>query len=427
MLCRALEDGDADGDHRGRERGRARETEMDDDEEQREDGDDEEARRVKEMERPDDLVRDPRAGLRRKDGRAEADADAEQHERAPSDALLRFLPRHDADAWQHHERDGDDRRRGRVKRVEFFLRRPEEQQDAREDHELLFVAAHGAERLELVRDLFLAALNLVHFRRHHLQQDEIQQRAHDDGERRGSDEPVEPADRRSELLLDEAERDHVLRSGRLNADVPDGISLRDGDEHDGGELALARNAEDGDDAHDDRHHATDARRRARHEEAQHEAREDDAGKDVVRPRADLREDEERDALVEPRLHHGGRDEHRRADERERRRREAGERELQARRRAEHLRRVRHVGRRAQEERHERDDDARRDRIRDSLGHPDDDGENEDADHAVAGRREVGGRRQHEDSEQHEDGDGEAHPMERALRFSLCHDEYPPST
>ena len=255
MLRRALQHGDADRDHRGRKRRRAREPEMDDDEEERHHGDDGDGRRVIETEMLHDLLRDPRARFRREDGRTEADADAEEHERAPADARLHFLPRHDADARHHHERDCDDGRRGRIERMDDLLRRPEEEQHDGDDEQFLLIGLHRAERRELLRDLLTSARDLLHLRRHELQEDEIEQSAHDDGERRGRDEPVEPADGRAELFLDEAERDHVLCGCRLDADVPDAVRLRDRDEHDGGELALPRHAEHGDDAHDDRHHA----------------------------------------------------------------------------------------------------------------------------------------------------------------------------
>ena len=78
-----------------------------------------------------------------------------------------------------------------------LLRRPEEEQDDGDEHELLLIRLHRAERRELLCDLLLAARHFIHLRRHELQEDEVEDDAHDDGERCGRDEPVEPADRRT--------------------------------------------------------------------------------------------------------------------------------------------------------------------------------------------------------------------------------------
>ena len=109
VVAEALQHGNHDWDHGGGDGRRAREAEVDDDEEEREDGKDHEDAHAGQPEDVHELVREPGGGLRREQGRAHADADAEEDQRAPRDAGLCFLPVHDADARQQHDRDGDDR------------------------------------------------------------------------------------------------------------------------------------------------------------------------------------------------------------------------------------------------------------------------------------------------------------------------------
>lgn len=163
-------------------------------------------------------------------------------------------------------------------------------------------------------DRLVAARHFHRLWRQHLEADEVEDDRHDDGIGCRREEPLGPRDCRAELLFNEAERDHVLGGRRLDTDVPDAGCL-DGRNHEqGGEAAVLLHLKGRDDAEDNRYDAADARRGARHEECEDETNEDHAGEDPVRLRADLREDEERDAPVKSCMHHRCCEEERRADE-----------------------------------------------------------------------------------------------------------------
>lgn len=198
--------------------------------------------------------------------------------------------------------------------MQRFFRHPEEEQCERDDHEFFLGRLHGAEGRAFLADRLVAARDFHRFRRQHLEADEVEDDGHDDGIRRRREEPFGPRDRRAELFLNEAEGDHVLRGRRLDADVPDARRLDGRDHEQGGEAAVFLHLEGRDDAEDNWHDAADARRGARHEEGEDEADEDHAREDAVCFRADLREDEEGDAPVKPRVHHGRREEECRTDE-----------------------------------------------------------------------------------------------------------------
>lgn len=135
IVAESLQNGNHDRDHGGSDGRCTRKAKVYDNEEQGEDGKDHKDAQAGQPEDVHELVGEPGGGLRREQGAAHADADAEEDQRAPGDARLRFLPVHDADTRQQHKRDGDDRRRRRVERMQRLLGHPEEQQRKRDDHE----------------------------------------------------------------------------------------------------------------------------------------------------------------------------------------------------------------------------------------------------------------------------------------------------
>ena len=180
-----------------------------------------------------------------------------------------------------------------------------------------------------LRICFAAAGNFLHLGRHHPGHHEIERDRHQDGERRGGDEPFQPGDGLLQRLLDEADRDHVLRGGGLDADVPDAGGLYRRDHQHAGKGALLVDAECRDDAEHDRHQAGDARGGRGHQERHDEADQDRAHHDVTDLGADAGEDSQRDALVEAGRRHGGGDKQRRRHQRQRGIGEAAEGEAEA--------------------------------------------------------------------------------------------------
>src|SRR6266702_2211857 len=155
------------------------------------------------------------------------------------------------------------------------------------------------------KNISATAGNFLHFRRHHPCHHEVKRDRHQNAEWRRGDEPFKPSDGRLQGLFDDADRDHVLRGGGLDADVPDAGGLHRGDHQHAGKGASFADAESGDDAERDRHQAGDARRGRGHQKRHHEADQNGTHDHMVNLGADTREDRKRDALVEPGRGHGG--------------------------------------------------------------------------------------------------------------------------
>ena len=78
----------------------------------------------------------------------------------------------------------------------------------------------------------------------------------------------------------------------------------------------------------------------------------------------------------------------------------------------------HARRQAEQERHQRGDHDRRDGVVDRFGHPDDDGEGENREHAMTRDRQAGRCRQHQDSDQRGDC-GQQTPIRCEPAFFAC--------
>ena len=187
--------------------------------------------------------------------------------------------------------------------MQRLFRDPEEEQADGDDHELFLRRLHGAERSPLGADGLVAARDFLRLRWQHLETDKIKEDRHDDGIRCGGNEPFRPGNRGAELLLDKAQRYHVLRCCRLDADIPDAGRLDGGDHEQRGEAAVLLHLESGNDAEDNRDDAADTRSSTRDKESQDETDEDHAGQDAVGLGTDLGENEKSDAPVKTRVHH----------------------------------------------------------------------------------------------------------------------------
>ena len=126
--------------------------------------------------------------------RAKADTDAEECYRAPVDMRHRILPSHEADLRQHHEHDSSDGDSRSIKGMQFLFCDPEKEQDKRNAEKLLFSQGDRAHFLQHLINRFLPAGHFFHFRRHDMDQEEIENDRHDGGIGSGCDEPFQPAD-----------------------------------------------------------------------------------------------------------------------------------------------------------------------------------------------------------------------------------------
>ena len=120
--------------------------------------------------------------------------------------------------------------------------------------------------------------------------------------------------------------------------------------------------------------------------------------------ADAREDDQRDAPVEPGGLHGGGQEQRGGDQRQRRVGKAAEGDAERRAGAEQHLGIGDAGRGAEQEGHQRGDHDRRDGVVERFRHPHDDRERQHRQHALAGDRQSRGRRQQHDRDQRRDGE-----------------------
>lgn len=123
---------------------------------------------------------------------AERDADAEDEQRAPVDAVDDAFPVHHAHARQHKERNGAHCRSRRIKGVELLFRHPHKEEDEGDDRELPFSSRHGAEFCEFTANGIVAARNIFERTLEESCDDHIEHDAHQSGERCGSDKPVKP-------------------------------------------------------------------------------------------------------------------------------------------------------------------------------------------------------------------------------------------
>ena len=247
---------------------------------------------------------------------AERDADAEDEQRAPVDAVDDAFPVHHAHARQHKERNGAHCRSRRIKGVELLFRHPHKEEYEGDDRELPFSSGHGSEFCEFTANGIVAARNIFERTLKESSDDHIEHDAHQSGERCSSDKPVKPGNIMTGQFLNEPHGDHILGSGSLDADIPHAVDLCNRDEEHGAESTLQRESEGAHHAGDDRHEAGNARSGRRHKERENEAAENDAEHNARRRRADFGERNEGNSAVKPRLHHGCREEERRADKAE---------------------------------------------------------------------------------------------------------------
>ena len=91
---------------------------------------------------------------------AERDADAEDEQRAPVDAVDDAFPVHHAHARQHKERNGAHCRSRRIKGVELLFRHPHKEEYEGDDRELPFSSGHGSEFCEFTANGIVAARNI---------------------------------------------------------------------------------------------------------------------------------------------------------------------------------------------------------------------------------------------------------------------------
>ena len=100
----------------------------------------------------------------------------------------------EADLRQHHEHDTGDGDSRRIKGMQLLLCDPEKEQRERDAEELLFRQGDGSHFLQHLIQCFLPAGHFFHFRRHDMDQKEIENDRHDGCIRSGCDEPFQPAD-----------------------------------------------------------------------------------------------------------------------------------------------------------------------------------------------------------------------------------------
>src|SRR3984893_183630 len=182
---------------------------------------------------------------------------------------------------------------------------PEPKQGQRYRQQLFLRGLHRPEFGERFANLFAPAGNLFDLGGHHPGHHEIERDRHQDAQRWGGNEQVQPGDGFLQAFLDEADRNHVLRGGGLDADIPDGGGLYRRDHQHAGEGAPLVDAKGGDDTERDRHQAGDTRGGGGNQKRHHEADQNGPNHDVTHLDADTRENSKRDTLVEPGRRHGG--------------------------------------------------------------------------------------------------------------------------
>ena len=120
----------------------------------------------------------PNGALGLQQGSSQADADAEEHDRAPGNLRLRLLPRHDAEAGQEHQSDRGDR----GDEVSNLCRTPSVAQkpsSVSESASSFFSDAFmGPSSASDLRIASRPPGTCLHFGRHHARHDEIERDRH---------------------------------------------------------------------------------------------------------------------------------------------------------------------------------------------------------------------------------------------------------
>ena len=83
-----------------------------------------------------------------------------------------------------------------------------------------FRGLHRTQIGQRLADAFAAAGNFFHLGRHHCGHHEVECDCHQNAKWRRGDKPLQPGDGLVQSLPNEADRDHVLRGGSLDPDVP---------------------------------------------------------------------------------------------------------------------------------------------------------------------------------------------------------------
>ena len=185
---------------------------------------------------------------------------------------LGFLPGHDSDAWQEHQRHRRNAWSMRCRNCGGRLRWPRTHSRVSDIASSFFsVVFIGPSSASDLRICSRPPGILFDLGGHHPGHHEVERDRHQDAERCRGNKPFQPGDGFLQALLDETDRDHVLRGGGLDADVPDGGGLHRRDHQHAGEGAPLVDAEGGDDTERDRHQAGDARRGGGNQKRHHEA------------------------------------------------------------------------------------------------------------------------------------------------------------